>query len=115
MVQAGQLQWHGLLATQECHREKGSGLPQQSRATVHLLDGSAANCGLQAPPSSLASSCYGQTAFLPNPDWLQLGYAMLPHVHTHTHTRLLTAKAGIPVTQIVQISLCPSLDVHSEH
>lgn len=72
---------------QECHREKGSGLPQQSRATVLVFDGTAADRVLQAPPSSLAFSCYGQTAplillILTGFHW---EYAMLHHLHTHTH------------------------------
>lgn len=57
------------------------------------------------------------TSNSPNPDWLPLGIChATSSPHTHTHTRLLAAKAVILVTQIiVQVSLCPSLDVVSEH
>lgn len=101
---------------QQWHREEGSALPQQSKATVHLLDGYAANRELQAPPSSLAFSCYGQTAFLTGFLLILTGfnweYAKLHHLLTYM--KLLTAEAVILVTQF-QISLCPSLDVLSEH
>lgn len=99
-------------------REKGTGLSQQTRATVRLPEwvcskGGAPGISQQPCFQLLWPACISNSVS-PNPDWVQLGN--VPCCIISTHTRLLTAKTVILITQVmVQISLCPSLDVHPQH